>query len=72
MHKNFLENISQVQLKVVLTLGLFGRAQRPAVIFGVLYVLCNPFQRIICARQPFLFASLRPCVSLSVSRLKGF
>ena len=57
---------------IVLTLGLFGRAQRPAVLFGVLYVPCGPFRCFICARQPFLFTSLRPSVCLSVSCLKGF
>ena len=59
-------------IDLVLILGIFGRAQRPAVLFGVLHAPCGPFQRIICARRPFLFASLCPSVSLSVSRLKGF
>ena len=28
---------------LVLTLGLFGRAQRPAALFGILYAPCGPF-----------------------------
>ena len=57
---------------IVLTLGLFGKAQCPAALFSVLYVPCGPFPCFICTRRPFLFASLHPSVCLSVSRLKGF
>ena len=52
---------------LVLTLGLFGRAQRPTVLFGILYAPCGPFRCFICARRPFLFASL--CPSVCVSKL---
>ena len=58
--------------ELVLTLGLFGRAQRPAVLFGILYVPCGPFQHFKCTRWPFLFTSLRLSVCLTVSRLKDF
>ena len=57
---------------IVLILGLFGREQCPAALSGILHVPGGPFQRFICAWRPFMFASLRPSVCLSVSHLKGF
>ena len=57
---------------VVLILGFFSRAQRPVVLFSISYAPCGPFRCFTCARQPFLFTSLRPSMCLSVSRLKGF
>ena len=45
---------------LVLTLGLFGREQRPAALFGTLYAPGGPFRRFICARQPFSTFYMRP------------
>ena len=45
---------------IVLTLGLFGRAQRPAALFGALYAPCGPFLCFICALRLFSMLYMRP------------
>ena len=60
---------------VVLTLSLFGRAQRPAALFDTLNVPGGLFQPSLYVPGPLsvhVTVSFRLCVCLSVSRLKGF
>ena len=52
---------------IVLTLGLFGRAQHPVVLFGTLYAPCGPFSvpymRPATLFQPSLYAPGGPFCS---------
>ena len=44
----------------MLTLGLFGRAQRAAALYGALYVPCGPFPHLICALRLFSTLYMHP------------
>ena len=42
-----------MNVHVVLTLSLIGRAQRPAALFSALYAPCGPFDALYAPNGPF-------------------
>ena len=52
--------IGHKKAALVLTLELFGRAQHPATLFGILYAPCGLFQRFTCTLRPYLMLYMCP------------